>query len=215
MLQVQKGSATDAQQRMGSRGVRWLRRWKEPPSKKRRVTLRPDAASVRPLLARLKPLRLEDALLPQCNTARKLYLSLCHQSHPSGAVPPFTQLRFSSERCVFHPVELLAWHKQPQGKEQQAMGTEQRGLLGKPSATEGNPSRADEPPKVFWFLPHKLQRWIDVTVFYCKLNNCARYAAVLRILTNCGRFCFLSSMSMTCSLDRTCKKEANLKPEWM
>lgn len=72
----------------------------------------------------------------------------------------------------------------------------------------------DVPLKVFWFFPYKLWWLIDVTAFYCKLNNCTHYA-VLRILNNCVGFCFLSSMAMTCSLDRTCKKEANLKPEWM
>lgn len=149
--------------------------------------------------------------LAQTSALRRCYFAivqLCAKAF-LGSVPLIT-----SERAVppllssGFPLFFTSWscqHKWPWGREQQATGTEQHGLRGRPPTSEGtppppptsegDPGRADVPPKGSWFLPHKLQQLIDVTVFCCKLNNCTHYAA-LRIWNNCVRFCFLSGTAM-------------------
>lgn len=145
MLQVQKGLGvpTDAQQRVVSQVIWWLREWKRAAGKTRRVTLGPDTVLVRPLLATrtgLKPRRCYFATL-QHHTKDLLESVPSVTSKLGHATVP--ELWIYSQLFDFHLVELPAWHGWPWGREQHAMGTEQCGVSSRnPTTTEGNPGRA-------------------------------------------------------------------------
>lgn len=96
-------------------------------------------------------------LLCHSATPHKGFIWICATDHIQLGCDTIPELQFSSELFVFQLSELSTWHKWPSGREQQEVGMEQCDLLWKPPSLRETPEELNVPPKIFWFLSHKLQ----------------------------------------------------------